>query len=63
METKRLATYIGVGVDERLRLLALLRRQRLSRLLTDLLDTALPTAEELTGQLARRREVAADDRA
>ena len=50
-QNTRLATWIGVGVDERLRLLALVRRVRLSQLRTDLLDEALPSAAELTAQL------------
>jgi hypothetical protein len=49
----RLGTRITVSVDARLRQLALLRRRRLSHLLDDVLDSALPTAEELTAQLAR----------
>jgi len=47
----RLSTWISPGVDERLRLLALLRRQRLSCLLTHLLDQALPSADELAAQI------------
>jgi len=54
----RLNTWISPGVDERLRLLALLRRQRLGRLLTHLLDQALPSADELTAQM---REVRGND--
>ena len=48
----RLATRITVGVDARLRQLALLRRQRINRTLDDLLDQALPSSRELTGRLA-----------
>ncbi|MGH3217899.1 MAG: hypothetical protein ACRDPY_04075 [Streptosporangiaceae bacterium] len=47
----RLATWISADVDDRLRRLALLRRQRLSHLLTELLDEALPSAAELAAQL------------
>jgi hypothetical protein len=50
-DNTRLATWISPGVDERLRLLALVRRQRLSQLLTDLLDEVLPPMAELTAQL------------
>jgi hypothetical protein len=48
-ENTRLATWISAGVDERLRLQAIVRRQ----LLTDLLDEALPSLAELTKQLQR----------
>jgi len=48
---KRLATRITAGVDARLRLLALLRGQCLSHVLTDLLDEALPEMAALAGQL------------
>jgi hypothetical protein len=47
----RLATWISADVDERLRLQALVSRQRLSHLLTDLLDEALLSKAELTAQL------------
>lgn len=47
----RLATWIRADVDERLRLQALVNRQRLSQLLTHLLDEALPSAAALTAQL------------
>jgi hypothetical protein len=51
----RLATWISADVDERLRLQALQQRQKLSRLLTALLDNALPTADELTTQMREAR--------
>src|SRR5512135_93902 len=51
----RLATWISADVDERLRLQALLNRQRLSQLITDLLDEALPSAAALTAQLQGAR--------
>lgn len=54
----RLATWIGAGVDHRLRLLALVRRQGLGHLLTDLLDQALPSAAELADQV---REVPSNE--
>ena len=47
----RLATWISADVDERPRLQAMVSRLRLSQLLTDLLDEALPSVAELTKQL------------
>ena len=47
----RLVTTISDPVDRRLRLFALLRRQPLSRALSALLDEALPSADELVGEL------------
>jgi hypothetical protein len=49
----RLATRITTSVDTRLRQLALLRRRRISHLLDDVLDAALPTSEDLAAQFAR----------
>lgn len=49
----RLGTRITASVDARLRQLALVRRRRLSHVLDDVLDAALPAAEDLTAQLAR----------
>jgi hypothetical protein len=49
----RLGTRITASVDARLRQLALVRRRRLSHVLDDVLDAALPTTEDLTTQLAR----------
>jgi len=49
----RLGTRITASVDARLRQLALVRRRRLSHVLDDVLDAALPTAEDLTAQLGR----------
>ena len=49
----RLGTRITESVDARLRQLALIRRRRLSHVLDDVLDAALPTAEDLTVQMAR----------
>jgi len=52
LQTARLAADIDAAVDARLRLLALVKRQRrIGRLLSDVLDEALPSAEELTAQL------------
>src|SRR5215469_4699749 len=51
----RLATRITSGVDARLRQLALLSRRRISHVLDDVLDTALPTPEDLA---ARFRQLA-----
>lgn len=47
----RLATRLSRDVNTRLRLLALVRHVRLSRLLDQLLDQALPSAAELTDQM------------
>jgi hypothetical protein len=49
----RLATRITTSVDARLRQLALLSRRRISHVLDEVLDSALPTAEDLSTQLAR----------
>jgi hypothetical protein len=49
----RLATRVTTSVDTRLRQLALLSRRRISHVLDDVLDAALPTAEDLSRQLAR----------
>ena len=49
----RLGTRITASVDARLRQLALVRRKRLSHVLDDVLDAALPTAQDLTAHLAR----------
>ena len=51
-KTARLATRIDTKVDERLRLLAHVRRQRMGRVLSELLDRALPSAVELTEQIS-----------
>lgn len=48
----RLATRITTSVDTRLRQLALLSRRRISHVLDDVLDAALPTAEDLSTRLA-----------
>ena len=53
----RLATRITTTVDRRLRMLALARSQPLSHVLADLLDQALPSADELAALLAPRRDV------
>ena len=47
----RVAAKTTAMVDRRLRLLAVLKRQSLSRVLTAVLDEALPSADELAGQL------------
>jgi hypothetical protein len=47
----RLATRVTSGVDQRLRQLALARRQRISHVLDELLDKALPTRAELAAEL------------
>ena len=52
--TARLATRVTTSVDTRLRQLALLSRRRISHVLDDVLDAALPSAEDLSAQLAHR---------
>jgi len=52
--TARLATRVTANVDTRLRQFALLSRRRLSHVLDDVLDSALPSAEELSAEFARR---------
>ena len=47
-----LATRITPGVDARLRQLALLRRRRISHVLDEVLDAALPGAADLIMQMA-----------
>jgi hypothetical protein len=61
--TARLATRVTTGVDTRLRQLALLRRRRISHVLDDVLDAALPSAEDLSAQLARRAAASQDHHA
>jgi hypothetical protein len=53
----RLANRISDGVDHRLRMWALVKRLRLTDALTVLLDEALPSADELAGQLGEKRSV------
>ena len=52
--TARLATRVTTSVDTRLRQLALVSRRRISHVLDDVLDATLPSAEDLSAQLARR---------
>jgi hypothetical protein len=47
----RLATRITAAVDRRLRMLALVKGEALSHVLTGLLDEALPPADELASRL------------
>jgi len=54
--TARLATRVTTSVDTRLRQLALVSRRRISHVLDDVLDAALPSAEDLSAQLARRAD-------
>src|SRR6266851_6400333 len=48
----RLATRITPGVDARLRQLALVRRRRISHVLDEVLDAALPKAADLITEMA-----------
>ena len=61
--TARLATRVTTSVDTRLRQLALLSRRRISHVLDDVLDAALPSAEDLSAQLARRASANQDHHA
>jgi hypothetical protein len=54
--TARLATRVTTSVDTRLRQLALVSKRRISHVLDDVLDAALPSAEDLSAQLARRAD-------
>lgn len=54
----RLATRVSPAVNRRLRLLVLIQGQPLSHVLTQLLDTALPPADELIDQLRHDDEPA-----
>ena len=54
-KTARVAARIGRDVDERLRLLAHLRRKRMGYVLTEVLDLALPSADELAEQIRQGR--------
>jgi len=59
----RLATRTTPAVDRRLRMLALVKGQPLSHVLTGLLDRALPQADELAALLGadRRADAAGPD--
>jgi hypothetical protein len=61
--TARLATRVTTSVDTRLRQLALLSRRRISHVLDDVLDAALPSAEDLSAQLVRRADPGQDHHA
>ena len=56
----RLATRLTSSVDSRLRQFALLRRRRISHLLDEVLDQALPTTQDLAGQFARLADTTPD---
>ena len=56
----RLATRITPAVDRRLRMLALVKRQPLSRVLTGLLDQSLPPADELASLLGESDSTGAE---
>lgn len=58
MAKVRLATRIDADADRRLRMLALAERQPLSRLLSALIDRAVPSADELAGRLGDGGEAA-----
>jgi hypothetical protein len=52
--TAAVATRITRAVDDRLRLHALMLRQPMTRVLDELLDEALPSADELAEQARNR---------
>jgi hypothetical protein len=52
--TARLEARLTPSVDTRLRQLAVLHRRRISHLLNDVLDAALPTSEDLAAQFTAR---------
>jgi hypothetical protein len=61
--TARLATRVTTSVDTRLRQLALLSRRRISHVLDDVLDAALPSVEDLSAQLTRSASQGQDEHA
>lgn len=58
MASVRLATRISSDADRRLRMQALAERKPLSRLLSELIDRALPPADELAARLGETGEAA-----
>jgi hypothetical protein len=49
--TERLSTWLPPDIGQRLRHVAVMRRQRLNRVLAEILDLALPTSAELADQV------------
>ncbi len=57
----RLVTYLPSPIDRRLRMQAAIRRWPIARVLADVLDRGLPSADDLAAQI--REDGAGDDRA
>jgi hypothetical protein len=55
----RLVTYLPLPIDRRLRMQAAIRRWPIARVLADVLDRGLPSAEDLAAQI--REDGPADD--
>ena len=55
----RLVTYLPTPIDRRLRMQAAIRRWPIARVLADVLDRGLPSADDLVAQI--REEGTADD--
>lgn len=60
--TVRLATWIPKPLDQRLRVLAGLRRQTIATALAELLAAALPSADDLAAQVGASEENGGADR-
>ena len=57
----RLVTYLPSPIDRRLRMQAAIRRWPIARVLADVLDRGLPSADDLAAQI--REDGTADDSA
>ena len=55
----RLVTYLPLPIDRRLRMQAAIQRWPIARVLADVLDRGLPSAEDLAAQI--REDGKADD--
>ena len=53
--TVRLVTRVRQDIDDRLRLLAAVRRQKLAHVLSDVLASALPSADDLADEIRKGR--------
>ena len=53
MTDSKITTRLRPDVDRRLRAAAMLQRARISRVLNDVLDAALPSLREIGAQMAR----------
>jgi hypothetical protein len=59
-ETKKITTRLRPGVDRRLRATAALQRARISRVLNEALDAALPTLADI-GAMVTETQPAAEE--